>query len=361
MIPLFCLYLRKRFLKARYIAQAIMRYHIGEKSMRNLENSVLYCLSANVELAKSIADKLGVSLGETKITHFPSGEVLVEPVETVRGKDVFIIQSTCPPVNDNLMEVLIFIDALRRASAKEINLIVPYFGYARQDRKAKPRQPITSALVAHLLTTAGVDRVVTVNLHAAQIQGFFSCLVDDLNAVPLIGGALRETHDDFIDAVVVSPDHGGVNRARDLATCLGGTPIAIIDKRRKSNLEPEAMNIIGDVKGKHCFMIDDMMDTGRSAVIGAKALIEAGAKSVCFAAIHGVFSDPCFDLLKEGPFDEILITDSIPLPERFKKLGNIRVVSLASMLAECIYRIVTNAPLSEALDPRKGSEKIELM
>lgn len=309
-----------------------------------LKNSVLFSLSANEELASSIAKKLGVPLGQRIIRRFPSGETIVEPNESVRGKDVFIVQSTCPPVNDNLMEVLIFIDALRRSSAKEINLIVPYFGYARQDRKAKPRQPITAALVAHLLTTAGVHRVVTVNLHAAQIQGFFSCLVDDLSAVPLLGNAIKAEHKDLSDIVVVSPDHGGVNRARDLAEMFSA-PIAIIDKRRKSNLEPECMNIIGDVAGKDCYMVDDMIDTGRSACIGASALKKAGAKSVKIAAIHPVFSDPCYDLLSEGYFDEIIVTDSIPLPEKFASLP-IRVVSLADMLAECIDRIVHNAPLS---------------
>lgn len=310
-----------------------------------LENAILFSLSANQVLASSIAEKLGMPLGERSIRHFPSGEVIVEPVETVRGKDVFIIQSTCPPVNENLMETLVFIDALRRSSAREINLIIPYFGYARQDRKAKPRQPITAALVAHLLTTAGVDRVVTVNLHAAQIQGFFSCLVDDLTAVPLLGRALFQEDNDTSNVVVVSPDHGGVARARLLAEQLD-TPLAIIDKRRNSRLEPEAMNIIGEVKSKDCIMIDDMIDTGKSAVIGANALLSAGAKSVKIAAIHAVFSDPCYDLISNGPFEEIIVTDSIPLDERFSKLPFVKVVSLANMLAECIDRIVTNEPLS---------------
>lgn len=310
-----------------------------------LDNALLFSLSANQELAESIANHLHVKLAERSIKRFPSGEIIVEPIETVRGKEVFIIQSTCPPVNENLMEILIFVDALKRSSAGEINLIIPYFGYARQDRKAKSRQPITAALVAHLLTTAGVDRVVTVNLHAAQIQGFFSCLVDDLTAAPLLGRAIMKEHKNFKDAVVVSPDHGGVNRARDLAEMLN-TPLAIIDKRRQTNLEPVAMNIIGDVKGKDCYMVDDMIDTGRSAVIGAKALRAAGAKSVSIASVHPVFSDPCYDLMKEKPFDDVIVTDSIPLPERFRTFPFIHVVSLSSMLAECISRIVNNQPLS---------------
>ena len=311
-----------------------------------LDNAVLFSLSANQELAQDVAKKLGVTLGERIIKKFPSGETIVEPVDTVRGKDVFIIQSTCPPVNENLMEVLIFVDALRRASAHEINLIVPYFGYARQDRKAKPRQPITAALVAHLLTTAGVDRVVTVNLHAAQEQGFFSCLVDDLTAVPLLGNDVIASGLNDENVTVVSPDHGGVNRARDLAEMLDA-PIAIIDKRRNNKLEPEVMNIIGDVKGRDCIMIDDMIDTCRSAIAGAKALKANGAKSVRMMAVHAVLSDPCYDLLKnDNPFDSIIVSDSIPLSERFKALGIFRVVTLANVVAETIDRVVNNVPLS---------------
>ena len=311
-----------------------------------LDNAVLFSLSANQDLAEKVAKILGVTLGERIIKKFPSGETIVEPVDTVRGKDVFIIQSTCPPVNENLMEVLIFVDALRRASAHEINLIVPYFGYARQDRKAKPRQPITAALVAHLLTTAGVDRVVTVNLHAAQEQGFFSCLVDDLTAVPLLGNDVIESCKNCENVTVVSPDHGGVNRARDLAEMLDA-PIAIIDKRRNNKLEPEVMNIIGDVKGRDCIMIDDMIDTCRSAIAGAKALRANGAKSVRMMAVHAVLSDPCYSLLtEENPFDSIIVSDSIPLSERFKELGIFRVVSLSTVIAETIDRIVNNVPLS---------------
>ena len=313
-----------------------------------LDNAILFSLSATPDLAEAIASHLGMPLAGRTIARFPSGEVIVEPHETVRGKQVFIINSTCPPVNENLMETLIFIDALKRASAKEINLIVPYFGYARQDRKAKPRQPITAALVAHLLTTAGVDRVVTVNLHAAQIQGFFSCLVDDLTAVPLLGAAVAEEVGSLKgNLCVVSPDHGGVKRARDLAASLGNCPIAIIDKRRGKSLEPEVMAIIGDVAGKDCIMVDDMIDTGRSAVFGAHALREAGAKSVRIVAVHPTFSDPCFEYMSKGPFDQIIVTDSIPLDQRFRSLKNIRVISLAGMLSECIERIVENIALSE--------------
>ena len=322
------------------------------------EDAILFSLSANQALAESIADHLGVPLGARSVKRFPSGEILAEPIDTVRGKQVFIIESTCPPVNENLLETLIFVDALKRASAKEINLIVPYFGYARQDRKAKPRQPITAALVAHLLTTAGVDRVVTVNLHAAQIQGFFSCLVDDLTAVPLLGAALKSEGIPKENLIIVSPDHGGVKRARDLASIMGNCPIAIIDKRRSQSLEPEVMAIIGDVSGKDCIMVDDMIDTGRSCVFGANALRNAGAKSVRMLAVHPILSDPCYDLFKDLPFDEVIVTDSVPLNEQFSKLPIMRVVSLAGMLSECIDRIIRNAPLSVVFDAYGNPESI---
>lgn len=307
----------------------------------------LFSLSANEELAKKIADDLGLPLSGRSLKRFPSGEIIVEPTETVRGKRIFIIQSTCPPVNENLMEALILVDACRRASAAEINFVVPYFGYSRQDRKAKPRQPITSALVAKLISVSGVDRVITVNLHAAQEQGFFSCLVDDLTAVPILAKYLSHKPELMKNATIVSPDHGGVNRARELAEPFG-SPIAIIDKRRNSNLQPECMNIIGDVNGRDCFMVDDMIDTSRSAVIGAKALRDAGAKSVSILAIHPVFSDPCYELLQEGLFDEVVVTDSIPLDERFKKLPFVTVLTLADLLAETIRRVVDDEPLSES-------------
>jgi len=329
-----------------------------QEELHMVDNAVLFSLSANENLAKLIAKHLGAKLGERNIQRFPSGEILAEPVDTVRGKQVFIIQPTCPPVNENLMELLIFVDALRRASAKEINVICPYFGYARQDRKAKPRQPITAALVAHLFNTAGVDRVVTVNLHAAQIQGFFTCLVDDLTAIPLLGASLNSELTNKDNLIVVSPDHGGVKRARDLAGVLGNCPIAIIDKRRGKTLEPEVMAIIGDVRGKDCVMVDDMIDTGRSAVFGAKALREAGAKSVRMLAVHAICSDPCYDLLKEHPFDEVIVTDSAPLSKRMAKLPDIRVVSLAGMLSECINRIIHDVPLSAVYDAYTNPENV---
>lgn len=310
-----------------------------------LENTLIFSLSANKDLANKVASALGMEVSEVSLRRFPSGEIIAEPIETVRDKDVYIIQSTCPPVNENLMELLIFVDSLKRSSAREINVIIPYFGYARQDRKAQPRQPITSRLVADLLKVAGVDRVVIVDLHAPQIQGFFSCLVDELTAIPLLVHTIqKDLGVDTSNMVTVSPDHGGVNRARRIAEKLN-TPLAIIDKRRTNSGSPEVMNIIGDVKDKDCYIIDDMIDTAGSAVAAAAALKQAGAKTVKIAATHAVLSDPAFERLSHSDFDQILVTDSIPLPSKFNSL-NVKVVSLAPMLAAVIKRIQNGEPLS---------------
>lgn len=310
-----------------------------------LENTLIFSLSANKDLANKVASALGMEVSEVSLRRFPSGEIIAEPIETVRDKDVYIIQSTCPPVNENLMELLIFVDSLKRSSAREINVIIPYFGYARQDRKAQPRQPITSRLVADLLKVAGVDRVVIVDLHAPQIQGFFSCLVDELTAIPLLGHTIqKDLGVETSNMVTVSPDHGGVNRARRIAEKLN-TPLAIIDKRRTNSGSPEVMNIIGDVKDKDCYIIDDMIDTAGSAVAAAAALKQAGAKTVKIAATHAVLSDPAFERLSHSDFDQILVTDSIPLPSKFNFL-NVKVVSLAPMLAAVIKRIQNGEPLS---------------
>lgn len=313
-------------------------------------NAVIFALSANVELAKSVAHLLSTELSPVHLAHFPSGEVLCCPEETVRGKQVFIIQSTCPPVNDNLREVLIFIDSLRRASAGEINVIIPYFGYARQDRKSKPREPISSKLVADRLVTAGANRVITVNLHAPQLQGFFSCLEDDRSAIPLLGHVLyNDPEIDRKNLVAVSPDHGGVTRARQIADKLD-TPIAIIDKRRNNKYQPEVRNIIGDVDGKDCVIIDDRIDTAGSAIAAAKALKSHGAKKIRMAAAHAVFSDPAYErLTTEKVFEKIYVTDSIPLTEKFKNSKDIKiqVVSLDTRLADVIQSISHNSSISE--------------
>lgn len=307
-----------------------------------LKNAEIYTLSANKDLAKEIADCLGLPLKEAKVTHFADGEILCEPLETVRDKDVFVVQSTCTPVTTNLFEILVFVDALRRASAREINVIIPYFGYARQDRKSKPRQPITSRLVADLLKTAGVHRVITIDLHAPQIQGFFSCLVDELSAIPLITDYYMKYKDDKHTAIV-SPDHGGVNRARRIAEKLN-LPIIIIDKRRTGPNVAEVMNVIGNVKGMNCIMIDDMIDTGGSCSAGARVLKENGAKSVKIACTHGVFSSPAEDRILNGVFDEIVTTNSIPLQDKMKN-PVVKVLSVGPMLA----KVIENIELGEAV------------
>lgn len=307
----------------------------------------LFSLTANKQLTKDIADILGIEVSEALVSHFADGETLCEPVESVREKNCYIIQSTCKPVNENLFEILVFVDSLKRASAKTINVIIPYYGYARQDRKAKPRQPITSRLVADLLKTAGVDRVVSVDLHASQIQGFFSCLVDEITAVPLL--ASHFAHAVGEDWITVSPDHGGVNRARKVAERLG-TALAIIDKRRKKPNEAEVMNIIGDVKDKHCLMIDDIIDTAGSVSNGANALLKNGAKSVRVACTHGVFSGPAKErILDSNLFEEIVLTDSITLEDKMID-PRVKVLSLAPMLAKIIEHIEIGLPLTEVYD-----------
>lgn len=314
--------------------------------MLNKNKTVLFSLTANKELTNEIAKLLDMEVSEVMVNHFADGEIICEPKDSVREKDVYIVQSTCTPVTEHLFEILIFVDALKRASAHKINVVIPYFGYARQDRKSKPRQPITSRLVADLLKTAGVDRVITVELHAAQIQGFFSCLVDELSAAPLISNYFKDKVTE--NTVIVSPDHGGVNRARKVAEKLN-LPLAIIDKRRTKPNVAEVMNIIGDVEGKDCLMIDDMIDTAGSAHAGATQLKAKGAKSVRIVCSHGVFSGPAADRLLDGTFDEIVTTNSIPLPERMKD-PRVHVLSLAPMIARVIENIEDGEPVSVIYD-----------
>ena len=317
------------------------------------KDTVVFALSANPDLGKSVAECLGTTLSDVHLSKFPSKEILACPDKTVRGKKVFIIQSTCPPVNDNLMELLIFIDSLRRASAREITAIIPYYGYARQDRKSKPREPISAKLVADMLSVAGASRVITFDLHASQEQGFFSCLEDDMSAIPLVGHVLY--NDPFIDkanTVVVSPDHGGVNRARKVAEKLIA-PLAIIDKRRNNKYQPEVMNIIGEVAGKDCLLIDDMIDTAGSAIAGALALKNAGAKRIMMAAVHPVLSDPAYERFSTNHvFDKLYFTDSIPLDHRFTSNRdlNIQVVSLAPMIAEVIAAVSSDKSVSDTYE-----------
>lgn len=306
-------------------------------------NITIFALSASQELAGNIARELGTELGKCKVNHFADGEILVEIGESVRGKDVFIVQSTSAPVTENLMELLILTDALKRASAGEITAIIPYFGYARQDRKAKPRQPITSKLVADLLTTAGIDRVVTIDLHAAQIQGFFDIPVDEMQALPLISKYFHEKQLD--DICVVSPDHGGATRARKLAQALN-SPVAIIDKRRPKPNVAEIMGVIGEVSGKNCIIIDDMIDTAGTIVAGVDMLKEKGAKKVFIACTHPVFSGPAVERLSSADVEEIIVTDTIKLSEE-KIFPKLKFVSVARLLAKTIESIENHLPVSD--------------
>lgn len=310
-------------------------------------NALIFSLTANVQLAQDVANLLGTTVSPVSVSHFADGEIICEPINSVREKNCYIIQSTCAPVTEHLFELLIFVDAVKRSSAKSVTVVVPYYGYARQDRKSKPRQPITSRLVADLMKTAGVDRVVCVDLHASQIQGFFSCLVDEMTAIPLLASHFYDKVGP--DWITVSPDHGGVNRARKVAERLN-TPLAIIDKRRTKPNEAEVMNIVGDIVGKHCLMIDDMIDTAGSCTEGAKALLAKGAKSVRIACSHGVFSGPAAErLLGNDVFEEIVTTDSIPLKDAMKH-DKVTVLSLAPMLAKIIEHVELGLPLTYVYD-----------
>lgn len=312
-----------------------------------VKETVVFALTSSTDLAASICKHLGLPLGKIKVEHFADGEILVEPQESVRGRSVFIIQSTCNPVSERLMEVLICIDACKRASAGEINVIMPYYGYARQDRKAKPRQPITAKLVADLLQIAGANRVVNFDLHAAQIQGYFNIPNDDITAVPLLGAYFKSLNIPSDDLVVVSPDHGGVVRARKLADILD-TPIAIVDKRRPKPNMVEAQNVIGDVKDKTCIVIDDICDTAGSLVAGCEILKRHGAKDIYTGITHGLFSRDAIERIENSPIKEMVITDTVPLSEENKsKTTKVKVLSVAPILAKTIEAIQTHKPVSD--------------
>lgn len=309
----------------------------------------IFALNSNRPLAQKIADEVGVELGKLSVDRFSDGEIQINIEESVRGDNVYVIQSTSAPVNDNLMELMIMIDALRRASANTINVVLPYYGYARQDRKARSREPITAKLVANMLQNSGVTRIVALDLHAAQIQGFFDIPVDHLMGAPLLA-------DYFINegvaanAVVVSPDHGGVTRARALAEFLKA-PIAIIDKRRPRPNVAKIMNIIGDVKGKKCIMIDDMIDTAGTISKGAQALMDAGAEEVYASATHAVLSGPAIERLDNSPLKQVVVTDSIQLPAE-KQIDKIVQVSVAPLIGAAIKRINENRPVSPLFNNR---------
>ncbi len=307
-------------------------------------NLKIFALSSNRPLAQKIANQVGVELGKVSVTHFSDGEIKINIDESIRGDHVYIVQSTSYPVNDNLMELLIMIDALRRASAKTINVVLPYYGYARQDRKAQSREPITAKLVANMITQAGADRVLTLDLHAAQIQGFFDIPVDHLLGAPLLANYFLENNFKDKDIVVVSPDHGGVTRARKLAEFLHA-PIAIIDKRRPKANVAEVMNIIGDVKGKVAVLIDDMIDTAGTITLAAQAIQDAGALEVYACCTHPVLSGPALDRLNASVIKEVVVTDSIQVPEE-KTGGKIVQVSVDQLMAEAIKRIHENRSVS---------------
>lgn len=302
--------------------------------------------NANPALAREIAAYIGVPLGEAKVSRFSNGEIQVVIDESVRGADIFVVQPTCQPVNKNLMELLIMIDAFRRASARRITAVIPHYGYARQDRKARGREPVTAKLVANLLVTAGAGRILTMDLHAAQIQGFFDIPVDHLMAGPLIADYFRQKG--LADLTVVSPDVGGVGRARDLAERLHA-PIAIVDKRRPTPNVAEVMNVIGEVKGRTVIMMDDIIDTAGTMISSSQALKNYGVKDVYICSTHGVLSGPAIDLLKDAPIEEVVITNTIPLvPE--KKIDKIKVLSVAPIFGEAIIRIYEDLSVSELFE-----------
>ena len=308
----------------------------------------IFAGNSNPKLALDICKKLGTQLGNAEVGTFSDGEKSVSIYETVRGSDVFVVQSTCSPVNDNLMELLIMIDAMKRASAGRITAVVPYFGYARQDRKTKPRDPISAKLVANLITRAGADRVLTMDLHANQIQGFFDIPVDNLLGSPIFVHHFMEKYKDCHEEVmVVSPDVGSVARARAFAQKLD-MPLAIVDKRRQKANSSEVMNIIGDVNGKDVILLDDMVDTGGSLCHAAKALVEIGhANSVTACASHGVLSGPAVQRIADSVIDEVLFLDTIPASEEARKCPKIKYLSVAHMFAEAIDRIYEEISVSK--------------
>lgn len=302
--------------------------------------------TANPQLAYAITEELGVPMGDAIINRFRDGEINLRIGETVRGADVFVIQPTSSPADSNLMELLVMTDALRRASAKSVTAVMSYYGYARQDRKNKPRDPISAKLVANLLTAAGVDRVLTLDLHAGQIQGFFDIPVDNLKALPIL---TRYFLDKGLDnVVVVAPDVGGVARAREFSTRLNA-PLAIIDKRRPEPNVSQVMHVVGDVKGKVAIMVDDLMDTGGTIVNGAEALVKAGAVEVYACCTHAVFSHPAVERLQASPIKEVVVTDSIPVTSE-KQFPKLKVLTVASLFADAIRRIFEEKSVSLLFD-----------
>lgn len=307
----------------------------------------IFSLNSNRVLAEEIAKEVGIELGKSSVTHFSDGEIQINIEESIRGCHVYVIQSTSYPVNQNLMELLIMIDALKRASAATINIVMPYYGYARQDRKARSREPITAKLVANLIETAGATRMITLDMHAPQIQGFFDIPIDHLNAVRLLSKYFGERHLGN-DLVIVSPDHGGVTRARKMADRLKA-PIAIIDKRRPRPNVAEVMNIVGNVEGKVCILIDDIIDTAGTITLAANALKNAGATQVYACCTHPVLSGPAMERIDQSPIEKLVVTNSIALPEE-KWIDKMEQLSVAPLLGEAIVRVHENASVSSLFE-----------
>ncbi|MHA3050281.1 ribose-phosphate pyrophosphokinase [Acinetobacter sp. ANC 4633] len=314
-----------------------------------MPNLVVFSGNAHPQFAQKVVSHLHIPLGSASINRFSDGEIAVEITENVRGKDVFIVQPTCAPTNDNLMEILVMADALRRASAGRITAVIPYFGYARQDRRPRSaRVPITAKVVADMLTTVGIDRVVMIDLHADQIQGFFDIPVDNIYGTPALLADLRQQQHDNL--MVVSPDVGGVVRARAVAKQMGDIDLAIIDKRRQKANESQVMHLIGDVKNRDCVIVDDMVDTAGTLCKAADALKQFGARRVVAYATHPVLSGKAIDNLRNSVIDELVVTDTIPLSQEAIDLGKIRQVSVASMVAETIRRINNEESISAMFD-----------
>lgn len=310
------------------------------------DNLKLFTLGSNPRLAEEIVEHIGIELGKCTVARFSDGEVQINIEESIRGCDVYVVQSTSDPVNQHLMELLIMVDALKRASAKTINVVMPYYGYARQDRKARAREPITAKLVANLIETAGATRVVTLDLHAPQIQGFFDIPIDHLVGVPILSDYFKSKN--FEDIVIVSPDHGGVVRARKMADRLKA-PIAIIDKRRPRPNVSEVMNIVGNIEGRTAILIDDIIDTAGTITLAANALVENGATEVYACCTHPVLSGPAIERIENSKIKELVVTNTIRLPEH-KKIDKITQLSVGKLLSEAIIRVHEEQSVSTLFD-----------
>lgn len=309
----------------------------------------IFSLSSNEKLAQKISDSIGIKLGEKNVTKFSDGETRINIEESVRGDRVFIIQSMSNPVNDHIMETLIMIDALKRASAKSINVVIPYYGYSRQDKKMRSREPISAKLLANLLTTAGANRIITLDLHAVQIQGFFDLPVDHLNGVPLLANSFLKKGLVNDETVIVSPDHGGVNRARKFSEFVGSSPLAIIDRRISTYNATEEINLIGDVKNKNCIVVDDIIDTAETAINSAEILIKAGAKMVYVCATHAVLSGEAINRINSSSIERVIVTDSIDSTQNNMSL-KLEEVTISILIAKTISNIYDYMPISPLFD-----------